>query len=88
MILQKNLKTTEANKNKNEAIFKLQGQSAISKRWLDFDFDRTEKKFCTRELGYMGKSFKGMTQHKIQIHLKGLKSELEIKNVWKNQVLQ
>ena len=32
---QKYLKITEANKNKNEAKFKFQGQSLISKRWLD-----------------------------------------------------
>ena len=57
MILQKNLKTTEANKNKNEAIFKLQGQSAISQRWFDLDLDWIEVNFITREPDFYKETF-------------------------------
>ena len=47
MILQEDLKFTEANKNKNEAKFKFQGQSARPQRWLDLDFDWSEVNFTT-----------------------------------------
>ena len=33
------LKLTAANKNKNEAKFNFQGQSARSQSWFDLDFD-------------------------------------------------
>ena len=36
---QKYLKVIAANKNKNEAKFKFQGQSARSQRWFDLEFD-------------------------------------------------
>ena len=39
MLRRKDFKITEANKNKNEAKFKFQGQSARSQRWFDLDFD-------------------------------------------------
>ena len=39
MLCRKDLKITEASKNKNEAKFKFQGQSARSQRWFDLDFD-------------------------------------------------
>ena len=35
----KDLKFIAANKNKNEAKFKFQGQSARSQRWFDLEFD-------------------------------------------------
>ena len=38
-----------ANRNKNKAKFKSQGQSARSKRWFDIDFDRIEVNFSTHE---------------------------------------
>ena len=49
MILQKDLKTTEANKNKNEAKFKFQGRSAISQRWFDLNFDKIDEMYSTCE---------------------------------------
>ena len=39
IIRQKYLKCFATNKNKNEAKFKFQGQSARSQRWFDLDFD-------------------------------------------------
>ena len=39
MISRKDLKFIAANKNKNEAKFKFQGQSTISQRWFELDFD-------------------------------------------------
>ena len=36
-------------KNKNEAKFKFQGQSAISQQWFDIDLDWIEVNFITRE---------------------------------------
>ena len=48
-IRRKYLKLIAANKNKNEAKFKFQGQSARSQHWFDLDFDWIEVKFSTRE---------------------------------------
>ena len=45
----KDLKSISANKNKNEANFKFQGQSARLQRWFDLDFDLIEENFSTRE---------------------------------------
>ena len=45
MLRQKDFKCTEADKNKNEAKFKFQGQSARSRRWFDLHFDLTEVNF-------------------------------------------
>ena len=39
MLRRRDLKITEANKNKNEAKFKFQGRSARSHHWFDLDFD-------------------------------------------------
>ena len=78
------MKITEANKNKNEAKFKFEGQYARPQRWFDIDFDWIEEKFSTRAPGFYRKYFKGKRKHKIQIHLKCLKSKSEIQNVWKN----
>ena len=41
-IYQKDLKFVAENKNKNEAKFKFQGQSAISQHWFDLNFDFIE----------------------------------------------
>ena len=57
MLRQKNLKSTEGNKNKNEAKFKFQGQSARSQRWFDLDFDWNEVNFSTSELDLYRKLF-------------------------------
>ena len=49
MLRRKYLKFVALNKNKNEAKFKFQGQSARSQRWFDLDFDWIEVNFSTRE---------------------------------------
>ena len=55
MISRKYLKFVASNKNKNEAKFKFQGQSAISQRWFDLGFDWIEVKFSTSEPGFYEK---------------------------------
>ena len=57
MLLRKYLKTTEANKDKNEAKFKFQGQSERLQRWFDLDFDWIEEIFITREPWFYRKIF-------------------------------
>ena len=42
ILRRKYLKIVAANKNKNEAIFKFQGQSIRSQRYFDLDFDWIE----------------------------------------------
>ena len=37
---------------------------------------------------FIGKAFKGMTKHNIQIHLESLEFQLEIKNSWTHEVSQ
>ena len=49
MIRRKDLKFVATDKNKNEAKFKFQGQSARSQRWFDLDLDWIEVYFSTRE---------------------------------------
>ena len=49
MISRNNLKIFAEGKNKNEAKFKFQGQSARSQCWFDLDFDCIEVNFITRE---------------------------------------
>ena len=49
MLVRKDLKFVAADKNINEDKFKFQGQSAISQRWFDIDFDWIEVNFSTRE---------------------------------------
>ena len=39
MLCKKYSKITGENKNRNEDKFKFQGQSAISQRWFELDFD-------------------------------------------------
>ena len=49
ILCRKDLKTTGADKNKNEAKFHFQGQSARSQCWFDLDFDWIEEYFSTHE---------------------------------------
>ena len=51
------MKITEANKNKNGAKFKFQGQYARSQRWFDLDFDCIEEEFITSEPDFYRKIF-------------------------------
>ena len=57
-------------KNKNEAKFKFQSQSARSQRWFDIDFDWIEANFSPHEPDLYKKSFIAMRKHKIQTNLK------------------
>ena len=57
MLRQKYLKVVATDKNKNEAKFKFQGQSARSQRWFDLDFDWIEVNFITREPNFYNKLF-------------------------------
>ena len=57
MISWKVLKFIAENKNKNEAKFKFHGQSTISQRWLDLDFDWIEVNFSICELVFYKKHF-------------------------------
>ena len=54
---QKDLKSTAANNNINEYKFKFQGQSEISQRWFDLEFDWIEVNFSTREPDFYKKLF-------------------------------
>ena len=83
MLYWKDLNITEKNKNKNEYKFKFQGQSARSQRWFDLDIDYIEENLSHMNLIYIERSIKGTIKQKIQIHLKCLKFQLEIKNVWR-----
>ena len=56
-IRQNDLKFVAANKNKNEAKFKFQGQSTRSQRWFDLEFYWIEVNFSTREPDFYKKLF-------------------------------
>ena len=53
----KYLKFIAANKNKNEAKFKFQGQSTRSQRWFDLNFGWIEVNFSTHEPDFHRKRF-------------------------------
>ena len=57
MLSRNYLKFIAANKNKNEAKFKFQGQSARSQRLFDLEFDLIEVNFSTREPGFYKETF-------------------------------
>ena len=57
MISRKYLTFIAANKDKNEAKFKFQGQSARSQRWFDIDFDWIVVNFSTREPDFCKETF-------------------------------
>ena len=56
-LCRKDLKFIAANKNKNEAKFKLQGQYARSQRWFYLDFDWIGVNFSTHEPGFYKETF-------------------------------
>ena len=58
MLRQKDLNFFARDKNKNEAKFKFQGQSAISQRWFDLDLDWIEVNFSTSEPDFYRKKFR------------------------------
>ena len=72
MLRQKDSEFIATHKNKNEAKFKFQGQSARSQCWFDIDFDWIEVYFSTREPDFYKICFKVMLIHEIQIHIKTL----------------
>ena len=49
MLRREDLKFVATDKNKNEAKFKFQGQSARSQRWFNLDLGWMEVNFSTRE---------------------------------------
>ena len=51
------MKIAEENKNKNGDKFKFQGQSAISQRWFDIDFDWIGENFSTHEPDFYKKIY-------------------------------
>ena len=51
------MKLIAENKNKNEAKFKFQGQSATSQPWFNVVFDWIEVNFSTREPDFYTKLF-------------------------------
>ena len=51
------LKFVAIDKNKNEAKFNFQGQSARSQRWFDLDLDWIEVNFSTRDPDSYKKTF-------------------------------
>ena len=53
----KDFKFIGANKNKNEAKFKFQGQSSISQHWFDIDFDCIEGNFSKCGTGFYEEKF-------------------------------
>ena len=57
MIRQKYLKFAATDRNKNEAKFKFQGQSARSQRWFDLDFDWIEVNLSTHKPDFYKKMF-------------------------------
>ena len=81
MIRRKDLKFVGTDKNKNEDTFKFQGKSARSQQWFDLDLDWIEVNFSTREPDFIRNVLKTMMLHKIIIHSKAFKFQLEIKNV-------
>ena len=68
MLHREYLKFVATDKNKNEAKFKFQDQSARSQQWVNIDFDWIEVNFRTREPGFYKKIFKAMRIHKKLIH--------------------
>ena len=70
MLIQKDFKFTAENKNRNEAKFKFQGQSAISQRWFGLEFDWIGLMLAHVNLISMRNFFGAMKMHKIKIHLK------------------
>ena len=55
MLRRKDLKLIGANKNKNEAKLKFQGQSAISQSWFDIEFHWIEVNSSTHEPNFYKK---------------------------------
>ena len=68
------MKFTEANKDKNEAKFRFQGQSARSQSWFDIGIYWIEEFVSTRKA-----DFYRIIIHKIQIHLKCFKFQQKFK---------
>ena len=77
----KDLKFFATDKNKNEAKFKFQVQSARSQLWFDFDLNWIEINVWSREPDFYLKKIKAMTIHKTLIHSKNFKLQLEIQNI-------
>ena len=77
----KDLKFVAADKNKSEAKFKFQGQSAISQLLFDLDLDWIEINFSSREPDFYKKLFQGHDDTQDDNTLKKFRYQLEMKNL-------
>ena len=77
----KELKCFATDKNKNDAKFKFQGQSARSQPWFNLELNWVEINFSTREPDFYKKLFKVMTIRKTIIRSKHFKFQSEMQNV-------
>ena len=83
MLCWKGFKCIAAYKNKNEAKFKLQGQSEISQRWFDLDFDWNEVNVCAREPDFYNKNFQNHDDTQDTKTFKLFQVPIRNSNVWK-----
>ena len=77
----KDLKLVSTDKDKNEAKFKFQGQSARSQLLFDLDLDWIEIKFSTLEPDFYKKLFQSHDNKQDDNTFKHFKYQLEMKNV-------
>ena len=82
MLRRKYLKCFATDKNKNEAKFKFQCQSARSQQWFGLDLDWIEVSFSTREPDFCKKLFQSHDDTQDINILKIFKFQLEMQNVW------
>ena len=69
-IRRKDLQFVAADKNKNEAKFRFQGQSAISNIWFDLNLDQIDINFSTLEPDFYKKPFQSHDDKQDDITLK------------------
>ena len=84
MLRWKDLKLIVANRNKNEAKFKFQGQSASSQRWFDLDFDWIELNSSTHEPDFFKKRSQSHDDTLDTKTFKFFQVPMENSNVWKH----
>ena len=84
MLRWKDLKLFVANRNKNEGKFKFQGQSAISQRWFDIDFDWIGLNSSTREPDFYKKLFQSHDDTLDINTFKFFQVPMGNSNVWKH----
>ena len=80
-VRRKDLLFVAADKNKTEAKFKFQGQSARSQLWFDLDLDWIDKILALVNLISIRNYFKVMTISKTKIRSKHFKFQLEMQKL-------